>query len=108
MSKKSEKKENKENIKPKDIILAPSTRVEKKYMVKVDNKTIHFGAAGYSDYPQHLDDQRKSRYLKRHRADPNKIDTAGFWARNMLWNKDTIPKSIRDIEQKTGRNIVVK
>jgi hypothetical protein len=51
MSKKSEKKDNKENIKPKDIILAPSTRVEKKYMVKVDNKTIHFGAVGYSDYP---------------------------------------------------------
>ena len=64
-----------------EIILAPSTRPEKKYMVKVDNKTIHFGAVGYSDYPSHKDEDRKKRYLARHKGDPNTIASAGFWAR---------------------------
>jgi hypothetical protein len=79
------------NAKPdKNIIIKPSTRKEKKYMAVVDNKTIHFGATGYSDFTLHKDPERKQRYLKRHQNDPNKIDTAGFWARNLLWNKDTL------------------
>lgn len=82
----------------KDIIIKPSTRKEKKYMAVVDNKTIHFGATGYSDFTLHKDPERKQRYLKRHQNDPNTIQSAGFWARNLLWNKDTLQKSAKDIE----------
>ncbi len=74
----------------KNIIIKPSTRKEKKYMAVVDNKTIHFGATGYSDFTLHKDPERKQRYLKRHQNDPNTIQSAGFWARNLLWNKDTL------------------
>jgi len=72
-----------------------STRKEKKYMVKVNNRTIHFGSAGMSDYTKHKDPVRKERYLKRHakRENWNDPNTAGFWARWILWNK---PTSVED------------
>lgn len=30
-------------------------------------KTTHFGASGYSDFTQHKDEERKKRYLERHK-----------------------------------------
>ena len=76
-----------------------STRKEKKYMVKVNNRTIHFGSAGMSDYTKHKDPVRKERYLKRHakRENWNDPNTAGFWARWILWNQSSITASIQDI-----------
>jgi len=78
-------------------------------MVKVDNRTIHFGAAGMSDYTQNKDPSRKKRYIDRHRKRENwtksGLKTAGFWSKHILWNKPTIRESIKDIENKFDVNI---
>ncbi len=92
------------------IYLSKSTRSDKKFMVVVDNKTIHFGAKGMSDYTIHKDSDRKNRYQNRHKSRENwgksGIKTAGFWANNLLWNKPTLAASIKDIEKKY--NVIIK
>ena len=45
------------------IVLTKSTRSDKKFMVKVGTRTVHFGADGYSDYTIHKDPERKQRYI---------------------------------------------
>ena len=89
-------------------VLSKSDRAAKKYKVRVGNKTIHFGASGYEDYTTHKDPKRKARYLARHKNghwdDP---ETAGFWARYLLWNKDTIKDSIADLGRR-GTNAKVQ
>ena len=86
------------------IQLSKSTRVGKKYMVKVEDKIIHFGASNYEDYTEHKDPERKQRYLSRHRNRENwaksGINTAGFWSRWLLWSEPTIAASINKIEKK--------
>lgn len=87
-----------------------STRTEKKLMVITPNgKTIHFGSAPYQDYTLHHDDERKARYITRHqkREDWTKkgINTAGFWARWILWNQKTLKKSIHDTAAKFNISI---
>jgi hypothetical protein len=87
------------------IQLRKSTRPEKKYMVVLDNRiTVHFGAAGMSDFTKHRDPARKDSYIQRHRARENwqksGITTAGFWSRWLLWNKPTIQESKKDITKR--------
>ena len=86
------------------IILSNSNRKEKKFMVVINNKTIHFGAKGYSDYTKHKDSERKKRYINRHKKRENwtksGIKTAGFWSRWLLWGEPTLRKSIKKIEDK--------
>ena len=86
------------------IQLSKSTRVGKKYMVKVEDKIIHFGQAGASDYTEHKDKERKQRYLARHKNRENwtksGINTAGFWSRWLLWGEPTIAASIKKIQKK--------
>lgn len=60
-------------------------------------KTVAFGARDMSDYTQHGNEDRKDRYLQRHKHDSRAIDTPGFWARDLLWNKETIAQSAKDI-----------
>ena len=85
------------------IYLKKSTRKGKKWLVIIDNKTIHFGQEGASDFTINKDSQRKRLYIKRHKANENwnksGIKTAGFWSRWLLWNKPTITDSIKDIEE---------
>lgn len=85
--------------------LYDSTRADKKFMVITpSNRKIHFGAAGYSDYTIHKDEERKQRYISRHQKNEDwtesGLNTAGFWARYLLWNKPTIAESINDIDQR--------
>ena len=66
------------------------------------HKTVHFGASGYSDYTKNHDDERKERYINRHKKnedwkDPTK---AGTLSRFILWNKDTVSESIKDYKKK--------
>lgn len=78
-------------------------------MVRVDGKTIHFGAAGMSDYTKHKDASRKQRYITRHKKKEKwtkaGIKTAGFWSRWLLWNKPTITESKRNISSRFGVKI---
>jgi len=93
-----------------NIVLKKSTRKGKKFMVKVDTKTIHFGQEGASDYTKNKDDDRKDKYIVRHtkRENWNKsgIKSAGFWSRWILWNKKTLQASIKDTEKRF--NITIK
>ena len=86
--------------------LYPSNLKTKKYTVKFINEqtrrinTIHFGAAGMSDYTLHKDNRRKALYIKRHINDNiNDLNFAGCWSMNLLWNKKTLEESIKDMEQ---------
>ena len=86
------------------IYLKKSSRKDKKWKVIIDNKTIQFGAKGYSDFTINKDIQRKRLYINRHKSNENwgktGIKTAGFWCRWLLWNETTISKSIKSIEKK--------
>ena len=91
--------------KPKtQITLQKSPKTDKKFVVKVGNKHVHFGAEGYSDYTKHKDPARKQRYIQRHqkRENWNKsgMGTAGFWSKHLLWNKPTLEASKKDIEKR--------
>jgi len=86
------------------VYIKKSNKPTKKYMVLVDNKTIHFGAKGMSDFTQHKDTERKNRYIQRHKKRENwkksGIKTAGFWSRWLLWNKPSITASKQNISSK--------
>ena len=94
----------------KTILLARSSRADKKFMVKVDDKVVHFGARGYEDYTIHKDKTRYERYIIRHKARENwtksGIATPGFWARWLLWNLPSFEASRKDIEKRF--NVKVK
>ena len=50
----------------KDVVLAISTRKDKKYMVKNPaGKWVHFGQMGYEDYTKHKNKQQRMNYLNR-------------------------------------------
>ena len=86
------------------VVIKRSTNPKKKLMAEFSNpkKTIHFGAAGMSDYPQNKDDDRKKRYLARHRKNENWNDprTAGALSRWILWNLPTRQASIADFKRR--------
>jgi hypothetical protein len=74
-----------------DIEIRPSTRKDKKYMVKKPNNGfVHFGQMGYEDFTKHKDPDRRENYLKR------TAGIAGNWrkdkfspnnlSRNLLWS----------------------
>ena len=88
-----------------NVEISKSNKEGKKLKAVIDNKkTIHFGASGYSDYTKHKDDDRKQRYIDRHkkREDHTKsgIDTAGFLSRHLLWGEPTIEKSVDELNKK--------
>ena len=49
-----------------NILISKSSEQNKKYQAHINNKTVHFGAAGYKDYTTHKDTERKHRYIERH------------------------------------------
>ena len=65
-SKRSRSKSKSGNI--DKIILQKSSNPDKKYMVTIGNKTVHFGASAYQSYEVHKDPERKKRYEKRHKS----------------------------------------
>lgn len=87
-----------------------SNREGKKYVAffydndKKKIKTVHFGSAGMSDYTIHKDDDRKQRYLDRHRTNEDWQNpmTAGALSRWILWNKPSLNTSIRDFMVRFG------
>ena len=93
-----------------EIIISKSKNKDKKYDARIDGKrTVSFGSAGSSDFTKHKDPERKQRYLNRHKSRENWNDptTAGFFAKNILWNKPTITESIKDTNNRF-KNINIK
>jgi hypothetical protein len=90
----------------KFIGLEKSTNKEKKFMAIFQNKktgrnkTIHFGAAGYENYTEgHLDEERKKRYLERHKKNENWDNplTAGYWSAKYTWQYKTYKEALKHI-----------
>ena len=82
-----------------------SDKPDKKYYIITDsNKKVYFGAAGMSDFTHHKNEQRKQRYIDRHKKNEtwskSGIDTAGFWSRWLLWNLPSIKASYADIKRR--------
>ena len=92
------------------IKLKKSNRKEKKWMVIIDGRKVHFGASGYSDYTIHGDKKRMERYVARHRKredwTKSGINTPGFWSRWLLWSKPSMNEAIKLIENKFNVNII--
>jgi hypothetical protein len=68
-------------------------------------KIIHIGAKGYSDFIESGGDEDKKRsYITRHKVNEDwtmsGIQTAGFWSRWLLWNKETLKESIDDVKKR--------
>ena len=87
--------------------IVKSSKAAKKYdaYFKLDNgkeKVVSFGQAGASDYTIHDDNERKERYLRRHRARENWENplTAGALSRWILWDKKTLKASIAKFKRK--------
>jgi len=76
----------------------------KYYILTESDKKVYFGAAGYSDMTQHKSEERKMRYINRHKNNENwtksGIDTAGWWSRWILWHLPTIKASYEDIKKR--------
>jgi len=102
----------------KTCYLYRSDKPEKKFPVIIKDskedkgKKVYFGATGYSDYTQHKDYERMKRYTDRHRSrenwNKNGITTAGWWAKNILWNKQSLNSSIRDVQDQFKIKIIKK
>ena len=94
-----------------EFVLLKSNRKDKKFMVfNVETgKVVHFGSKPYSDMTIHRSEERKNRYINRHRKNENweksGIDTAGYWSRWVLWNLPSLEKSIKDTEKRFGIKI---
>lgn len=92
----------------KFITLNEADDKKHKWAVTLENlktkryKTVKFGAYGMSDFTQHKDEERKMRYEARHKKTENWDDpgTAGFWSKNLLWNKTTLHASLMDTKKK--------
>ncbi len=92
----------------KKVVISPS-KIKGKKLTAIfydkDNKkikTTHFGAAGMSDFTINKDEERKKRYLNRHRARENWNSpmTGGALSRWILWNKTTRKASIADYKRR--------
>jgi hypothetical protein len=92
-----------------NIIIKPSRNPLKKYDAIIDGKKkISFGANGMSDYTKHKDDDRKKRYLQRHKNDNyNNPLYPSFYSTHLLWNKPTLTESVRDTNNKF-KNVNIK
>lgn len=86
--------------------IVKSDRKDKKFMAIFETikgrKVIHFGAVGYSDYTIHKDNERKARYIARHKnnEDWTKPDNPGSLSRWLLWNKTTLDESLKDFRRR--------
>ena len=95
-----------------DVVITKSKKPDKKYDARVDGtKTVSFGQKGASDFTKHKENDRKERYIDRHKKneDWNKsgVKTAGFYSKHVLWNKPTLKESIDDIN-KRFKNLNIK
>lgn len=70
------------------VLIRPSTRKNKKYMIydTDNNKWVHFGQMGYSDFTKHNDEGRKHRFLTRnHRWAETYEYSPAYLSYHLLW-----------------------
>ena len=97
---------------PYSVEFKNSTRSNKKMMAIFYNKndeklkTTHFGGKGYEDYTIHKDEERKERYISRHKSrekwGKRNMMTAGALSRWILWEKETLEEAKENYRDKFG------
>ena len=94
---------------PLKVVLKPSKKRDKKWVAVMPQfgHEHNFGQKGAGDYTIHKDAKRKDLYIQRHKKNENwnDIHSAGFWSKNLLWNKPTISASIKDVEKRFNLKI---
>jgi len=90
------------------FILFNSSNKNKRYTIKTEKKTIHFGSPLYENYTIHKNIVRKNAYINRHEKNEDWSNpyTAGFWSKHLLWNKPTLNESIKDTEKRFNIKII--
>jgi hypothetical protein len=82
---------------------------DKKYFIITNTgKRVYFGDSRYEDFTTHKDEERKQRYIDRHKKneDWDDINSAAFWSRFYLWEKPTKKEAYENIQQKL-KNIYI-
>lgn len=80
--------------------VSKSKKKSKKYDAVFDidgkEKVVSFGAAGYEDFTIHNDNERRLRYIARHKANEDWSDplSPGALSRYILWEDTDINKAI--------------
>ena len=80
-----------------------SDKPDKKYYIITNTgKRVYFGAVGYEDFTTHKDEERKQRYIVRHKKneDWTDINTPGFWSYHYLWEFPTKKAAYENIKKK--------
>jgi hypothetical protein len=91
----------------KTYTLTKSNRKNKKFVIDMDGMKHHFGDARYEDFTKHKDEARKVRYITRTASQPqDDIHSPSFWSLNLLWNKNTLSDSIKDVEERYSMRIL--
>ena len=76
---------------------------KKYYIITNTNKKVYFGAAGYEDFTTHKDEERKQRYISRHKKNESKFwndpNTAAYWALKYLWTYPTKKEAYENIKK---------
>jgi hypothetical protein len=83
-----------------------SDKPEKKYyIITKDDKKVYFGAVGYDDFTTHKDEERRQRYIARHKKneDFTDINSSAYWARFYLWEKPTKKEAYENIKKDLKR-----
>jgi hypothetical protein len=93
------------------ISIKKSPKKDKKYVATFSRngriKQTHFGAKGYQNYggvgkERHLSEERKKRYIQRHKGKENWNDptTAGSLSRWVLWDKKSFREGVSSFKRR--------
>ena len=89
---------------PLNIQIQKSHNPNKQYDAIVNgDRTISFGAAGYSDFTLHKDPARKLNYIKRHSNEDwsrSNLLSPAWLSRFILWEKPSLEEAIKNANQK--------
>ena len=88
-------------------MISNSTRKDKRFMLEIDGKKIHFGSKNGFTFIDGATEKTKQNYLLRHsklNEDWDKIN-AGSLSRWILWNKPSLTASIQDTQRRFGLKI---
>jgi hypothetical protein len=84
-------------------MIKPSSRKDKRFMLEIDGKKIHFGSPTGFTFVDGASEKTKENYLKRHAVneDWTKIN-AGSLSRFILWDSRNLETNIKSYFKKFG------
>ena len=87
-----------------EIIIKKSSNNNKKFDAIIDGKKkISFGDPKYKDFTKHKDNERKQRYIDRHKNEDwtkSNVASPAWMSRFILWEKPTLKGAIDNANEK--------